>query len=64
MDKTDPKNMDKPMMRCEECDREVDHYNTFLLPTGESRVVCWECPSVTKRALTQNATSDAIPAAV
>jgi hypothetical protein len=43
MDKTDPKNVDKPVMRCDECDREVDHYNTFLLPTGEHRVVCREC---------------------
>jgi hypothetical protein len=43
MDVTDPKNVDLPLVRCSECDREVDHYNTFLLPTGEHRVVCWEC---------------------
>ncbi|HEY2847574.1 MAG TPA: hypothetical protein VGI80_07130 [Pyrinomonadaceae bacterium] len=29
--------------RCSECDREVTHYNTFLSPTDEQRVVCWEC---------------------
>ena len=31
-DLTDPKNMDKPVVRCSECDREVDHYNTFVSP--------------------------------
>jgi hypothetical protein len=39
----DPKNMDKPTMRCSECDRETEHYNTFVTPTNEPRVVCWEC---------------------
>ncbi len=39
----DPKTMDKPVTRCSECDRERDHYNTFLSPTNEERVVCWEC---------------------
>jgi len=43
MDVTDPKNTEKPPKRCTECDREVEHYNSFLLPTGERRVVCWEC---------------------
>jgi hypothetical protein len=43
MDVSDPKNTDKPLVRCTECDREVDHYNDFLLPTGERRIVCWEC---------------------
>lgn len=43
MDFTDPKMMERPLARCTECDREVEHYNTFLLPTGERRVVCWEC---------------------
>lgn len=40
---TDPKNMDKPTLRCSECDRETEHYNTFLTPTNAPRVVCWEC---------------------
>jgi DNA-directed RNA polymerase subunit RPC12/RpoP len=39
----DPKTMDKPTVRCAECDREVEHYNTFLSPSNEERVVCWEC---------------------
>jgi hypothetical protein len=39
----DPKVTDKPLARCTECDREVDHYNTFLSPSDELRVVCWEC---------------------
>jgi len=39
----DPKTMDKPSAVCAECDREVDHYNTFLSPTNERRIVCWEC---------------------
>ena len=43
MDVTDPKNADLPAVRCDECDREVDHYNTFLQPNGGHRVVCWEC---------------------
>ena len=39
----DPKTTEKPVVRCDECDREVDHYNTHLLPTNETRNVCWEC---------------------
>ena len=39
----DPKDMDKPAVRCTECDREVEHYNTFVAPTNETSVVCWEC---------------------
>ena len=39
----DPKNMDKPRVRCSECDRETEHYNTFLSPTNVERIVCWEC---------------------
>jgi hypothetical protein len=42
-DITDPKNTDKPVMRCSECDRETVHYNTFVMPDNEERVVCWEC---------------------
>ena len=45
IDSIDPKTMDKPMARCTQCDREIDHYNTFVSPTGEERVVCWECLS-------------------
>ncbi len=39
----DPKDTDKPSARCSECDREVEHYNTFLSPVNEERVVCWQC---------------------
>jgi len=33
----------KPIARCTECDREVDRYYTFISPTNEESVVCWEC---------------------
>lgn len=33
----------KEIVRCEECDREVDTYYTFVSPTNEKRHVCWEC---------------------
>ncbi len=29
--------------RCSECDREMEHYNIFLSPTNEEKVICWEC---------------------
>ena len=39
----DPKATEKPVVRCTECDREVEHYNTFLSPTNDTRNICWEC---------------------
>ncbi|MBV9217234.1 MAG: hypothetical protein JO053_13780 [Acidobacteria bacterium] len=39
----DHKKAEMPMARCTECDREVDHYNTFISPDNEPYVVCWEC---------------------
>ena len=39
----DPKSTNKPMIRCAECDRETEHYNTFIQPDNEDRSVCWEC---------------------
>jgi hypothetical protein len=45
----DPKSNHKPVVRCAECDREVDHYNTFIQPDNEVRNVCWECLSRTER---------------
>ncbi len=33
----------KPLVRCSECDHEVDHYYTFVNPTNEEKNVCWEC---------------------
>lgn len=39
----DPKITEKPAVRCAKCDREMEHYNTFVEPTNETVVVCWEC---------------------
>jgi hypothetical protein len=39
----DPKTMDKPTVVCSECDRETEHYNTFLSALNDMRIVCWEC---------------------
>ncbi len=39
----DQKLTSKPTSRCVECDREVEHYNVFITPANESRIVCWEC---------------------
>ena len=39
----DPKTIEKPAVRCERCDREVGHYNTFVSPTNERHNVCWQC---------------------
>ena len=39
----DPKTTEKPLARCTECDREVEHYNIFLNPTNDQAIVCWEC---------------------
>jgi hypothetical protein len=33
----------KPLARCTECDRETTHYFSFVLPTNEVKIVCWEC---------------------
>lgn len=39
----DPKMMEKTAVRCVKCDREMEHYNTFIEPTNETVIVCWEC---------------------
>jgi len=39
----DPKVIDKPVVRCDKCDREIDHYNTFLDADNRVVDVCWEC---------------------
>lgn len=41
----DPKQTGKSIARCSECDREMNHYNTFVSPGNEERVICWECLS-------------------
>ena len=43
MESFDPAITEKPLARCTECDREKAHYNVFLGPNGQTRVVCWEC---------------------
>jgi hypothetical protein len=63
----DPKNTAKPPARCVECDREMEHYNVFLSPTNEEKVVCWECMereqkgSFTKRNFGRGARGGFIP---
>ena len=39
----DPKITEKPIVRCNKCDREVEHYNTFVEPDNEVVIVCLEC---------------------
>lgn len=39
----DPKITEKPPARCAECDRVMEHYNEYVSPTNERRIVCWEC---------------------
>ncbi len=39
----DPKTIEKPMARCDECDRETTHYNLFISAANEPRRICWEC---------------------
>lgn len=43
IESTDRKAMDRPTVQCSECDHEVKYYNTFLSPTNEERILCWEC---------------------
>jgi hypothetical protein len=38
-----PTTTNKKPVRCSECDREMEHYNVFLAPTNEEKVICWEC---------------------
>ena len=40
---TDPKITEKPPARCTECDRMMEHYNEFVAPNDERRIICWEC---------------------
>ena len=43
IEEIDPKTVGRLPVRCSECDREMDHYNTFVSPTNEETVVCWQC---------------------
>ncbi len=38
-------NEEKKTARCAECDREMEHYNVFVSPTNEEKIVCWQCLS-------------------
>ena len=63
----DPKSTHKALARCSECDREVDHYNTFISPANEESVVCWQCTGRdergfnTKRDFRRDSRSGVIP---
>ncbi len=35
--------MKKPILRCENCDRETDKYIVILDPDNEEHTVCWIC---------------------
>lgn len=43
METIDTKELNKTPVRCSECDREMEHYNIFISPTNEEKVICWEC---------------------
>jgi hypothetical protein len=43
VDSIDPKVTERPIRRCAECDRETEHWNEFVLPSNERKVICWEC---------------------
>jgi hypothetical protein len=43
IESTDPKLTDKVAVRCERCDREMDHYNTFISPNNVRSNICWQC---------------------
>jgi len=35
--------MEKPVRRCENCDRETDKYVVNLSPGNEEHILCWMC---------------------
>ncbi len=35
--------LDKPVRRCEFCDRETDKYIVILTPDNNEYAVCWTC---------------------
>lgn len=49
IESTDPKMIDKTPVRCEACDREMGHYNTFISPTNVRTNVCWQCLQRTEK---------------
>ncbi len=53
-DAPDPKTLHRPLARCSECDREVEHYNTFLAPDNGQKIVCWECMQRAEKGFISN----------
>lgn len=57
----------KEMVRCSECDREMEHFNEFVSPTNEKTIICWECVQRgekgfnTKRDFSRNSRRGIIP---
>ncbi len=43
VEELDPKITEKPPALCSECDRLMEHYNVYVSPTNEEKVVCWQC---------------------
>lgn len=43
IEEKDPKEIPTISVRCAVCDREMQHYNTFISPTNEERTICWQC---------------------
>jgi hypothetical protein len=54
IDAPDPKNMTRPLARCSECDTEVEHYNVFISPANEPKIVCWECMQRAEKGFISN----------
>ena len=34
---------EKPVRRCERCDRETDEYVMFIHPDNSEHIICWTC---------------------
>ena len=34
---------DKPVRRCEHCDRETKDYVVFISPDNQEHIICWTC---------------------
>lgn len=43
IESVDPKIIKKTPTRCDECDRVMEHYNVWVGPANEKKVICWEC---------------------
>ena len=59
--------LEKPVRRCENCDRETDKYIINLSPDNEETVMCWICKErgekglFTKRGFRRGARDGFIP---